>query len=158
MSSPSPLFDTATTTTLPTTTPFVSMDSQYTAPLVKALPYLKAGFSFSYQASISFLQLTRRFMVFIPILVYLLAPFTIFIGYIGHIFIFAPYSTLVYLLDAVHPLYVFCGVACLTGVLVGYIGRTVARLLVGAFAYPEASEDASTDVVKRVEKLEPVEL
>ncbi|RXW20363.1 hypothetical protein EST38_g5494 [Candolleomyces aberdarensis] len=131
------------------------MDSQYTAPLVKALPYLKASLSFSYQASIYFLRLARL-MVPIPMILYILAPFTVFFGYIGHIFIFAPYSTLVYLLDALHPLYVFCGVACLTGLLVGWIGRTVARLFVGSVAYSEPSE-GTADVVKK-EGEEPMEL
>lgn len=41
-----------------------------------------------------------------------------------------PFKTAAYLLDALYPLYVFCGVACITGCLLGLGGRYLSDVLV----------------------------
>lgn len=69
-------------------------------------------------------------MIPIPALAYLFAPLTVFLSYLAVIFIISPWSTLVYLLDVLHPLYVFFGVACLTGMLLGLLARYLAGVLI----------------------------
>ena len=46
------------------------------------------------------------------------------------IFFFAPYKIITYFLDALYPLYVLAGVACITGGVLGIAGRKLSRLLV----------------------------
>ncbi|KAG7099833.1 hypothetical protein E1B28_001641 [Marasmius oreades] len=63
----------------------------------------------------------------ISIFLYVFAPFLVFTRIILDLFVFTPYSTFVYLVDAIYPVYVFCGVACITGVLMGTLGRFLAQ-------------------------------
>ncbi|KAF5326249.1 hypothetical protein D9611_000651 [Ephemerocybe angulata] len=119
-----------------TTTPLLETTSQYTAPLAQLVPYVKATSLFLLRAANSAFQFSKHLVVPIPILAYIFAPVTVFLGYLFYIFVFAPYSTLLYLLEALHPLYVFCGVACLTGILLGLVGRGVAAVLIAFLAIP----------------------
>ncbi|KAE9392958.1 hypothetical protein BT96DRAFT_924395 [Gymnopus androsaceus JB14] len=56
---------------------------------------------------------------------YILAPFIVFLEVLFDIFLLTPYNLVVYLVDAVYPLYVFCGVACITGVVIGVVARWI---------------------------------
>ncbi|KAK7058625.1 hypothetical protein VNI00_002261 [Paramarasmius palmivorus] len=66
-----------------------------------------------------------------PILLYILAPFTVFIQIVLSILVVSPYRVLLYFSDVFYPVYVFCGVACITGGLVGVLGRVLTYLVIG---------------------------
>ncbi|TFK17809.1 hypothetical protein FA15DRAFT_710436 [Coprinopsis marcescibilis] len=109
-------------------------------PLAKLLPHIKAGFLFAFGMASFFVRwatrLLRHLYLPIPIILYLLEPVTVFLRYLAEIFVLTPYNTVVYLADALHPVYVFCGVACLTGILVGVVGRTLTGMLVATLLPP----------------------
>ncbi|KAH6890936.1 hypothetical protein BKA70DRAFT_1327123 [Coprinopsis sp. MPI-PUGE-AT-0042] len=69
----------------------------------------------------------------IPVALFLLSPITTFLHYLAAVFFFIPYTYGLYVAtEVIHPIYVFCGVACLTGVLLGLLGRTLSALLVAS--------------------------
>ncbi|KAF5391785.1 hypothetical protein D9757_001647 [Collybiopsis confluens] len=54
---------------------------------------------------------------------YILGPFIVFGQILLDALLLTPFNILLYLLDAVYPLYVFFGVACITGTIVGLLAR-----------------------------------
>lgn len=54
---------------------------------------------------------------------YIFAPVIVFAQVLLDIFVFTPYGLAVYFVDAMYPVYVFCGVACITGVIIGGFAR-----------------------------------
>lgn len=76
--------------------------------------------------------LSFRFLLFwpVPILLYLFSPVVVFSQLVVTTFFFAPYESFLYLLDALYPIYVLTGVACITGGVLGIAGRELSRLLV----------------------------
>ncbi|KAJ7664989.1 hypothetical protein B0H17DRAFT_873415, partial [Mycena rosella] len=58
-----------------------------------------------------------------PILLYILAPLIVSTQLLRELAVYAPSRTLLYAADAVYPAYVFFGVACITGALIGLSGR-----------------------------------
>ncbi|TEB25387.1 hypothetical protein FA13DRAFT_1167449 [Coprinellus micaceus] len=132
--------------------PLAEAASQLSAALTKIYPYVKTTTLLALDVAKASWAFSQRFMIHpIPIVLYIIAPLTVFVGYLASIFVFMPYATLVYLLEALHPLYVFCGVACLTGALLGVVGRLVAWLVV-ASVVPEA-ETIRTKTKKAVWKM-----
>lgn len=63
----------------------------------------------------------------ISIILYVFAPFIVLFQIILGLVIFTPYRALLYLADAVYPIYVLCGIACILGVLLGVSGRHLAK-------------------------------
>ncbi|KAJ7257546.1 hypothetical protein B0H12DRAFT_1232576 [Mycena haematopus] len=61
----------------------------------------------------------------IALLLYIVAPFLVFSQLVFEIVLHTPYRVIVFLSDAVYPAYVFLGVACITGALLGWTGRSV---------------------------------
>ena len=99
-------------------------------PISQLISYVTTAFSwFKYFLSpISSFRLLLLWPV--PILLYLFAPVIVFSGLVVTIFFSAPYKIILYLLDALYPLYVLTGVACITGGVLGIAGRELSRLLV----------------------------
>lgn len=105
-------------------------------PLARILPYL----STASHGLIASLAATLRAVVYLtktlsypilllsplPIILYLLAPLIVFLQILVEVAILSPFKVFMYLADALYPLYVFVGVACITGALVGYVCRFVA--------------------------------
>ncbi|KAF9035099.1 hypothetical protein BDP27DRAFT_1455610 [Rhodocollybia butyracea] len=58
-------------------------------------------------------------------LLYILAPATVLAQVILDILVFTPYHFAVYLVDSIYPIYVFCGAACIIGVIIGYVARWI---------------------------------
>ena len=100
------------------------------SPILQLISYITTAFSwFKYfSSSISFFRLLLFWPV--PILLYLFAPVVVFSNIVLTIFFFAPYKSILYLLDALYPLYVLAGVACITGGVLGIAGREFSQLLV----------------------------
>jgi hypothetical protein len=74
----------------------------------------------------------------------------VFLDIVAAIFIRAPYNSVVYFLDAMFPLYVFCGVACITGGLMGLVGRILCRVLIDMVQHGEEKTDISTPVKRKL--------
>ena len=100
------------------------------SPILQLVPYITNAFSwFKYFiSSISPFRLLLSWPV--SILLYLFAPVIVFSELVVTIFFFAPYKSTLYLLDALYPLYVLAGVACITGAVLGIAGRGLSRFLV----------------------------
>ncbi|KDQ52941.1 hypothetical protein JAAARDRAFT_39658 [Jaapia argillacea MUCL 33604] len=111
-------------------------------PIVHILSLLSASFSlifrvFSYftytlLSLLHFSFLSPVSFLFKPLL-YILSPLTTLIAIIGDTFVFIPYEIIVGVAGWVYPLYVFVGVACLVGAVVGFGGRVVGGGLVSGF-------------------------
>jgi hypothetical protein len=78
-----------------------------------------------------------------PILLYILAPVIVFVQLLFDLVVTTPYRVISYLSDAFYPVYVFVGVACITGALVGLGGRLfiIGTVYLSAPA-PRLSDDA----------------
>lgn len=86
------------------------------------------------------------FILVYPAVSYLVAPLLAFVAIVVNISVLAPLSVAHYLLSSLYPVYVFCGVACITGIMAGMGGRGLTTLLTKAFATSEQDEAAPTDV------------
>jgi cellulose synthase/poly-beta-1,6-N-acetylglucosamine synthase-like glycosyltransferase len=105
--------------------------------LARALPYVKSAavliLSFALSLSraifsaVAFAgKIAAHPIVFLspfPVLLYILAPVIIFVQLFLEITVYSPYRAILWLSDAVYPAYAFLGVACITGALLGSIGR-----------------------------------
>jgi len=68
-----------------------------------------------------------------------------------------PYRIVLASLDLFYPVYVFCGVACITGTLVGLSGRLITGILVDA-AHDEHMRKQKLELVKRGKRVRRVKL
>jgi hypothetical protein len=95
-------------------------------------------------------NLTRWFFspfVFLyPLLSYLVSPLSHFVATIGNVLFLTPFCTTRYILTSIYPIYAFCGVACITGIVVGIGGRGLSALLTRAFAKTEQDGTVSAYV------------
>ena len=140
-------------TTTTTSTSVSSMDRQTlppakpaTAPpsrpaaIQSAYPYFRSAFSFLIPATLALYRVLVQIAskVFkpiillspIPVVLYILAPVFAFCNVLLDVLVLMPIKTILYLLDAFYPLYVFCGVACITGCLLGLGAKYMSNVLV----------------------------
>ncbi|KAF8143109.1 hypothetical protein K438DRAFT_2110365 [Mycena galopus ATCC 62051] len=66
-------------------------------------------------------------LVTFPILLYILAPFVAFLELFLEIWVLSPYRAIIFVADALYPTYVFLGMACITGALLGLVARYLVR-------------------------------
>ncbi|KAJ3818388.1 hypothetical protein F5878DRAFT_722206 [Lentinula raphanica] len=94
--------------------------------------------------------------VLLSISLYILAPVTVFIQTLHNLLVLTPYHVVTYLLEAIYPVYVFCGVACITGAIVGILARQIVLYLIELGRLDEAGrhsqEEQSPELV--AEKVE----
>ena len=95
----------------------------------------------------SWLKYSLRPLLFwpVPVLLYLSAPVFVFCKLVIAVFFILPYKTILYLLDALYPVYVLAGVACITGGVLGIIGRQFSRLLVHLLRVRTEDKDDSRE-------------
>jgi hypothetical protein len=101
------------------------------------LPLVSSVFSTSLSAlshvawlvNIIFLSLLYPFLAIIPIPIYLLSPVTITSKILLDLFVVLPYRAVVYVAQALYPVYAFLGVACLLGAIIGFGGRQLVSLV-----------------------------
>jgi hypothetical protein len=67
--------------------------------------------------------------VTIPIVNYIFAPVFVFLSLTLDALVLTPYSYFLYILHVLYPVYVFCGVAFIISVIIGYGGRATVALL-----------------------------
>jgi polyferredoxin len=126
--------------------------------LQQLLPYVISGGSVLFSGILlvfrSLIHLvsasSRSILIFspLPVALYLLAPAFVFLQVTTDLFMVLPYRIVLAFLDVVFPLYVFCGVACITGALVGFSGRLLTSILVEA-ARDEHMRSRKLQSVKR---------
>ncbi|KAJ7587360.1 hypothetical protein C8J56DRAFT_786377 [Mycena floridula] len=106
------------------------------APLAQAIPYISWTFSSIWSAFLALGRLvvtsTQFLQIFspLPVVLYLAAPLIVFIQILLEFTVFLPWSALLTLLDVLYPAYVFVGVACITGGLLGYVARFITGIAV----------------------------
>ncbi|PPQ96628.1 hypothetical protein CVT26_010669 [Gymnopilus dilepis] len=112
----------------------VSPSAQTSAPIVQLVPLLKAVYSGTLYITSLAISLVKplNFLIFspIPVFLYVLAPVIVFLQLALNAFVWSPYRVALYLLDALYPLYVLCGVACITGGILGFAARMISQILV----------------------------
>ena len=127
-------------------------------PLARILPYLStaghglvASLTATLRAAV-FLTKTISYPIYLlsplPIILYLLAPLIVFAQILFEATVLSPFKIFVYLADALYPLYVFVGVACITGALVGYACRLGALYAVLLVKDKESIEEDEVKTVK----------
>ncbi|KAF8331005.1 hypothetical protein F5887DRAFT_1178369 [Amanita rubescens] len=125
--------------TLPAPNQAIESPSQ-PADIRSAYPYLKTALSFLFATTLGLYRILYNFVFKIakpvillsplPIILYILSPVFTFCNVLFDMLVLMPFRMAAYLLDALYPLYVFCGVACITGCLLGLGGRYLSDLLV----------------------------
>lgn len=114
---------------------------QDTPPIAKILPYLLSTLSFIWVVTskliyggislISYVTAPVIHLIEIPlpIVLYLLSPLITFCQVIVGVLFLFPYNILLGIFVAIQPVYVLCGVAGITGAVIGLCGRGVAGAL-----------------------------
>ncbi|KAF9790347.1 hypothetical protein BJ322DRAFT_382719 [Thelephora terrestris] len=130
----------------------VSGDGDNQRPLREFASHTRHGFTFVISLCYSFVSnLTRwslsPFVLVHPVISYLVAPLLVFVTMIINISLLAPFSAARYVLSSLYPIYVFCGIACITGVVVGIGGRVLSALLTRAFAKTERGGGPPTNLL-----------
>ena len=105
---------------------------------------IATSFSFSLVSNATRLSFSP-FILAYPAISYLVAPLLVFAVMIVNISVLSPLSMAQHILSSLYPVYVFCGFACITGVVVGLGGRGISALLTRAFARLEQDWSAPTD-------------
>jgi hypothetical protein len=120
------------------------------AAFARAFPYAKSAASLVLSSSIALsraifaaLAFTAKIIahpiVFLspfPVLLYILAPAIVLVQIILEVIVYSPYRAILYLSDAFYPAYVFLGVACITGALLGFGGRLAVLSAIYLFSPP----------------------
>ncbi|KAF8134121.1 hypothetical protein K438DRAFT_1997834 [Mycena galopus ATCC 62051] len=100
---------------------------------------------------VALLSTILEFVTF-PVLLYILAPFVAFLELFLEIWVLSPYRAIIFVADALYPTYVFLGMACITGALLGLVGRYLVRRAVAPPTPPpsEAQDVKRTHTVPQV--------
>ena len=89
------------------------------------------------------------FILLHPVASYLVSPLRVFVAMIANLCLITPLSTTRYILNSLYPIYVFCGVACITGIAVGVGGRGICAFLIRMLATQEGSAPANAPTTPR---------
>ena len=88
----------------------------------------------------------------LPLLRYMLSPLIVFVQLFLGLFFVIPYQALVNFFIAIQPVYVFCGVACITGAVVGLGGRVVASFFNAVIEGPGDTQEGTAEQVGSLEE------
>lgn len=119
---------TATGPLLPTVT------GQYNSqpPITQIIPIFRATFSllrtFLSQALRVVVALATPLLIFVPLISRLLAPVIFVCNIVLNAAVYTPYAIISNVAAALYPLYMFCGVACIFGAVLGILGRSLVTL------------------------------
>ena len=111
-----------------------SAPAEAASPISQLIPYLTTAFSTLKLAARALRPI--RTLSPAPALLYILAPVFVFLDIAATLFLRTPYRTAAYLLDAAFPLYVFVGVACITGGILGLLARVLSRVIIVSLEPP----------------------
>ncbi|KAG1835412.1 hypothetical protein DFJ58DRAFT_820648 [Suillus subalutaceus] len=133
---------TATASLLPTATGQLSTQP----PITQIIPILRATFSllrtFLSQALRVVVALATPLLIFVPLISRLLAPVILVFHIVLDATVYTPYTIISNVAAALYPLYMFCGVACIFGAVLGILGRSLVTLSNNIIApeLPKATE------------------
>ncbi|KAF8644372.1 hypothetical protein AX16_008505 [Volvariella volvacea WC 439] len=120
-------------------------------PVLKLWPYLRTAVSITSSlvsaSATLFSRLSKPylFLLLVPLL-YLSAPVVVFVQTAYNVFLRLPFGITLYILEAIYPLYVFVGVACITGAILGLGSRRLATILVKfATQIQDGPQDTAAD-------------
>ncbi|KAG1816715.1 uncharacterized protein BJ212DRAFT_1254275, partial [Suillus subaureus] len=98
-------------------------------PITQIIPILRATFSllrtFLSQASRVVVALATPLLIFVPLVSRLLAPVILVFHIVLDATVYTPYMIISSVAAALYPLYMFCGVACIFGAVLGILGRSL---------------------------------
>ncbi|KAG2144046.1 hypothetical protein BD769DRAFT_1747975 [Suillus cothurnatus] len=101
-------------------------------PITQIIPILRATFSllrtFLSQASRIVIVLASPLLILVPLISRLLAPVILIFHIILDATVYTPYTIASNVAATLYPLYMFCGVACIFGVVLGFLGRFLVTL------------------------------
>jgi hypothetical protein len=144
----------------PTTTQVI----ENTPPIAQIIPFVSKAASLlvvtiSYASSVvaflfSFISYPTFLLANAPLqfVFYVLSPFVVFGQIILGVFFVTPYHVAVDFFVAVQPFYVFCGVACISGAVIGLSGRVIASVASSVIMGPEGVEKKSIELAPLSEK------
>jgi len=136
-----------------------------TPPILQLLPFLSASLS-TLSSVLSYI-----FWVALSAVAYLITPLTLLASALAYIFappilllralvdilVITPYHVTVYIFQALYPVYVFVGVACIIGAVIGLLARTLANMagkaLMGGTSegvYAKTPERSRSQVRRRI--------
>jgi len=145
----------------PTTTQII----ENTPPITQIIPFLSktASFLVSIASQINFvlvfLTSWLSYPIFLlakaplPFILYIMSPVIVFGQIVAGVFFVIPYHAVVDFFVAVQPFYVFCGVACISGALIGLGGRVFAGVVSAVIVGHEEVESRSIEQSSLDEKL-----
>ncbi|KAG1750346.1 uncharacterized protein EDB91DRAFT_1046242 [Suillus paluster] len=107
-------------------------------PITQIIPILRATFSllrtFFSQASRVLVVLATPLLIFVPFVSRLLAPLILVFHIVLDAAVYTPYTIISIAVVALYPVYIFCGVACISGAVLGILGRSLVALSNNAIA------------------------
>ncbi|KAJ7441487.1 hypothetical protein B0H11DRAFT_503388 [Mycena galericulata] len=137
--------------------------------LVRALPYLASGISIIFSSVLALFRATLAVLSFIakviahpivflspfPVLLYIATPLIVFVQILLEVVVYSPYRAVLFVSNVFYPAYVFVGVACITGAVLGLSGRLAVLGVLYAFNGPAQSPpqrlvDAREEKLRRI--------
>ncbi|KAG2130383.1 hypothetical protein DEU56DRAFT_468663 [Suillus clintonianus] len=119
---------TAIASLLPTTTGQLNTQP----PIAQIIPILRSTFgllrAFLSQAPRVLVALATPLLIFVPLISRLLSPVILVFHIILDATVYTPYAIISNVAAALYPLYVFCGIACISGAVLGILGRSLVTL------------------------------
>lgn len=101
-------------------------------PITQVIPILRATFSllrtFLSQASRLVVALATPLLIFVPLISRLLGPVILVFYIVLDVALYTPYTIISSVAVALYPIYMFCGVACIFGAVLGILGRSLVTL------------------------------
>ncbi|KAG1873430.1 hypothetical protein C8R48DRAFT_694427 [Suillus tomentosus] len=101
-------------------------------PITQVIPILRATFSllrtFLSQASRLVVALATPLLIFVPLISRLLGPVILVFQIVLDVALYTPYTIISSVAVALYPIYMFCGVACIFGAVLGILGRSLVTL------------------------------
>ena len=77
-----------------------------------------------------------------PIISYIVAPFLVLFTLIVKVSFLTPFTVANYILHSLYPIYVFCGIASIAGILIGIAGRFISVRLTRVFEKKDRDKGA----------------
>jgi hypothetical protein len=119
-------------------------------PIAQVLPLLSQASSIAFSSASLIVRTLARLLVAlsyplralspIPLILYALAPFIVFVRLIVDALVFTPFSIATSVVSALYPVYVFFGVTFIAAVLLGAAGRAIALALAAGLAESQQAE------------------
>ncbi|KAK7059953.1 hypothetical protein R3P38DRAFT_2838692 [Favolaschia claudopus] len=141
--------------------------SESSGALFQALPYLRASAAYGFSSLLSVMRSTPTVVLSagnlliqpiaapLPIFAYILAPVIIVLQVLLGVVVYAPLRGIAFVSGIFYPLYVFLGVTCIAGGLLGLFARSLTRGLARYFPPPHLPPSSNgTEVVGRKNTLD----